>query len=230
MCLCACTVCGHIFGPLRSVCVCVCVCVCRFECVYLMCLCVWGNQRENRVGPEHTCVHVQLLWTRSKFCVSSVSSFFSYIIFIPQGQRWSQGWNFDEVCVYLPVCVRVCVRVCVCVCVSIYNTRTVMQRGAAYWLSGVEERGLCVGRQSHTATTSHSPNLGHAHTHTHAHTDRYVSLKIILMTLRHKVFSKKHLFLFVCVCVFSRVTLFNSRWGLIGFSNYRYSHRNRDMP
>ena len=36
------------------------------------------------------------------------------------------------ICLFVFECVFECVCVCVCVCVSIYNTRTVMQRGAAY--------------------------------------------------------------------------------------------------
>ncbi len=133
------------------------------------------ESKRERECHKHICTHV--FGTLDSVQVLCFLLLFSYIIFIPQGRRWSQGQNFDEVCVFICLFVLECVWVCV----SIYNTRTVMQRGAAYWLMKWSRReGLCAGRQSYTATTSHSPNLGHTHRHSHTHT---FHSKIFLITI-----------------------------------------------
>lgn len=57
-----------------------------------------------------------------------------YIFLLSQGQWWHCGENGNEVCVHWSF-VSMCRGMCM-----LYNTRTVLQRRAACWLSEVEER------------------------------------------------------------------------------------------
>ena len=131
--------------------VCVFVCVFTFLGFAQACLCLsmcpdvnvrkGGERGRERGEEEKVCVNMNVsthtcLWAFGNLdSVQVLSSllFFLYIIFITRGQWWSQEQNFNEVCAFV-------LSLCACMCLCIYNTRTVMQRGAAYWLSEVEER------------------------------------------------------------------------------------------
>lgn len=150
------------------VCVCVCMCVCVLEYhgfsqgyLWYGCMCVWKRSWSKFVRMWK---HPQYIHTGIQdFGLSSASVFFVvYVIFIPQGQWWSQEQNSDEVCVYLHLCV--CQSVCVCMFLQHKDSDV---EKSCILINWSRREGLCVGRQIHTATTSHSPNLGHTHTHTH---------------------------------------------------------------
>lgn len=131
--------------------------VSAFECVF-WCEYVWVCVKMKVKRDGGVVLHTYVFGTLDLVQVLCFLLLFLWIIFIPQGRGWSQGQNFDEVCVFicLCACVRVCVCDCVRVCLSIYNTRTVMQRGAAYWLSEVEERAsVLAGRATQQQPVIH---------------------------------------------------------------------------
>lgn len=114
--------------------VCLCVCVFTYSSILQRNLCTQRIKRGDR-RRDFMETHLSLeLWTQFKMYICATLFRCDVYFFSWQGQWWHCGENGNEVCVHWCF-VSMCRGMCM-----LYNTRTVLQRRAACWLSEVEER------------------------------------------------------------------------------------------
>lgn len=221
-----------IYHPSVCVCVCMCVCGCVFLCVCVLeyhgfsqgylwygCMCVWERSWSKFVRMwKHP--HI---YTRAFRTLDSVQLLCSllYMWYLYHKDNGEVRNKIPMKCAF--ICIYVCVRVCVCM--FLQHKDSDVERSCIL-INWSRREGLCVGRQIHTATTSHSPNLGHTHTHTllNHRSHPWIFLKMLQklhdVTLWEQHFLSPAAVLYLCCLSFSSLIVFSP--------NYRYSYI--DMP